>query len=73
MAELQVAAEFMAEMLLPGVERFRVTNVRPGDSAQSFVLTIEGPDVPDAAEVRAVLTLRATKHQRFIECKLEPI
>jgi hypothetical protein len=38
-----------------------------------IVFTLEGDDVPAVERVQVNYTLRQTKFQRFVECKLEPV
>lgn len=73
MAEIKIDGGLLAQMLFPSVECVRVTSARNDDLTPALVLTIEGPDVPEADQVAAVFTLRATRNQRFIECRLEPL
>lgn len=70
MAKIKVSTEMLAEMVFPGVDRIKITAAKMDDMERVIELEVEGPDVPIADVIKAVFTVRSTKHQRFVECEL---
>lgn len=75
MAKLRVNAEFAAERLFGCSENpVRITNARFDPFAETIELLIEGPDVPEVAEVTATFTVTQNRAgERIHSLKFEAV